>query len=87
MNPEFPFIASGALLIAGGAARSGGFPKSTLNSLIGTAVLALIASATVNTQVAPLIRAIGMLYLLAVIIATIKVIDDSKKKAKKGNKK
>lgn len=80
MSPEFPFIASGALLLVGGVARNKGFPKDTVKSLAGTAVLALVASATVDTAVAPLVRAIGLLYLLATAVATIKIMDDAKKK-------
>lgn len=86
MSPEFPFIASGALLLIGGAARNRGFPKDTIKSLIGTAALALVASATKDYPIAPVVRAIGFLYLLTVAMATIKIIDDyhsSKKKDKK----
>lgn len=85
MSPEFPFIASGALLVIGGVARNKGFPQDTVKSLAGTAVLALVASATNNTPVAPLVRAIGLLYLLTTALATIKIMDDAKKKDKKND--
>ena len=83
MSPEFPFIASGALLLIGGTARNKGFPKDTIKSLTGTAALALVASATANTPVAPMVRAIGLLYLLTVIVATVRIMDESKKKKRK----
>lgn len=83
MSPEFPFIASGVLLVVGGVARNKGFPKDTVKSLAGTAVLALIASATTSTRIEPVVRAIGLLYLLTVGMATIKILNDSLNKDKK----
>lgn len=85
MSPEFPFIASGVLLLIGGTASNGGFPDDTVKSLVGTAILALVASATTGTQIAPLVRAIGILYLLTSALATIKLIDSAKKKDKKND--
>ena len=83
MSPEFPFIASGVLLLIGGAARNGGFPQDAIKSLAGTAVLALVASATNGTKIAPVVRALGLLYLLTVGMATIKALDSAKKKKRK----
>ena len=80
MSPEFPFILSGALILIGGTIENNGYPKNGIRSLIGTLILALVASATNNTPVAPMVRAIGLLYLLAAAMRTVKVIDSAKDK-------
>lgn len=86
MSPEFPFIASGVLLLIGGAARNKGFPKDTIKSLIGTAALALVASATKDFRIAPVVSAIGFLYLLTVGMATINIMSVASAKKNKEKK-
>lgn len=73
MNPEMPFLAGGAIIIAGGVAREKAIPKNSVNALIGTAALVIVASMTAGTVVAPLVRAIGLLYLMACVIAAVKL--------------
>lgn len=79
MNPEFPFLAAGAVSVIGGAIREKGWPDNVARSIIGTIVLVVVASATTNSRVAPLVRAVGMLLLLASVMAAVKA---SQKKGK-----
>lgn len=71
MNPEMPFLAAGAISIAGGVAKHHGFPPNILTSVIGTVVLVIFASATAGSKIAPLVRAIGLLVLLVTVIAAV----------------
>lgn len=80
MRPEMPFLAAGAVSIAGGAIAEKKWPKNTARSIIGTVVLVVVASATANTRVAPLVNAIGLLFLLASVISAVKAAQDSKGK-------
>lgn len=83
MRAEMPYLAAGAIAIGGGAIKNHGWPSNTLTSVIGTVALVILASATSDTRFAPLVRAIGMLVLLAAFIAaTNAVIAAKKKKAK-----
>lgn len=86
MAPETPFFASGALLLGAGIARTGGFPQDTLKAVLAVLALALIASATANTKAAPVVRAIGLLFLLASGMAAIRTFYDAAEKRKKAKK-
>ena len=72
MRPEMPFLAAGAVAIAGGAIKEKKWPAHTASSIIGTVVLVVAASATAGTRVAPLVHAIGLLLLLTAIMAAVK---------------
>ena len=71
MRPELPYMAAGTVAIVGGIAREGAFPKAGLNAVVGTVILVVVVSATAGTAVAPLARAIGMLLLLASVMAAV----------------
>jgi hypothetical protein len=71
MNPEMPFLAAGAISLAGGVAKAKGLPSNAMQSVIGTVVLVIVASATANTRIAPLVRAVGLLLLLAATMAAV----------------
>lgn len=73
MNPEMPFLLGGGVILAGGVAREKSIPKNTVPALMGTAALVVVASMTAGTVAAPLVRAIGLLYLLACVIASVKL--------------
>jgi peptidoglycan/LPS O-acetylase OafA/YrhL len=79
VNPEFPFLAAGAVTIVGGAIREKRWPSNSTKAIIGTVTLVIVASATGNTKVAPLVQAIGLLFLLAAVLATVKAVNKSKK--------
>lgn len=72
MSPEFPFLAAGAVALIGGARREGGFPRNGVKAVVGTIVLVLVASTTAGTSVAPLVRAIGLVLLMAAVMAAAK---------------
>lgn len=72
MRPELPFLASGAVAVIGGAIHEKKWPDNTVRSVIGTVVLVVVASATADTKVAPLVHAIGLLLLLTSIMAAVR---------------
>lgn len=80
MRPEMPFLAAGAIAIGGGAIKNHGWPTNTLTSVIGTVALVIFASATADSKIAPLVRAIGLLVLLAASMAAIKSVISARKK-------
>lgn len=71
MGPELPYLGAGIVSIVGGAIREKKWPANTAQSLVGTVVLVIAASATAETRIAPLVRAIGMLLLLAAVLAAV----------------
>lgn len=71
-RPEIPYLAAGAVSIIGGAARDKQWPKDATRALIGTIAAVLLASASADTKLAPLVHAIGLLVLLAATMAAIK---------------
>lgn len=83
MRAEMPYLAAGSVAIIGGVAREGAWPVSGLNSLIGTTVLVIAASAMSESPVAPLVRAIGLLFLMASVMAAVPAFTKPKKAAKK----
>lgn len=81
MRPEMPYLAAGAIAIGGGAIKNHGWSANTLSAVIGTVALVIVASATADTKIAPLVRAFGLLVLLsAIMAATTAVIKANKKK-------
>lgn len=79
MRPELPFLAAGAVAITGGAIKEHKWPANTTNAVIGTVVLTLVASATGTSRFAPLVHAIGLLLLLATVMAAVTAVQNSKK--------
>lgn len=74
-----PFLAAGAVAIVGGIARDKAFPKNGITAVVGTVVLVIVASATAGTKVAPLVRAIGLLLLMASVMAATLSVQKAKK--------
>lgn len=72
-RPELPFLAAGSIAVAGATLRDGKFPALGRPAL-GVVALVLIASATINTRVAPLIHALGLLILLATVMGATKIV-------------
>lgn len=79
MRPEFPFLASGAIALTGGAIAEKQWPAKWASVVIGTVILVLVASATNESKVAPLVRAIGLLLVLTSTMAAVKRVNESKK--------
>jgi peptidoglycan/LPS O-acetylase OafA/YrhL len=71
VRPEMPYLAAGAVAIAGGTAKQGHFPSNGISALTATAVVVVLASATAGTKVAPIVRAIGLLLLMATVMAAV----------------
>jgi len=81
MRAEMPYLAAGAVSIIGGTAREGRFPSHGLNAVIGTVVLVIAASATSDTKIAPLVRAIGLLLLMTSVMAAVPAFNTKKVKS------
>jgi hypothetical protein len=73
-----PYLAAGAITIAGGAIREHKFPTDGHKAIIGTVALVIVASATGESKIAPLVHAIGLLLLLAAVMTTVKAVKERK---------
>jgi hypothetical protein len=82
-RPELPYLAAGAVSIVGGARRANGWPATGGRVIIATIVLVIVASASNNSKIAPLVHAFGILLLLVAVMATVNAELTSKKKGKK----
>lgn len=72
MSPELPYLAAGAVAIAGGTAKAGKFPPpEAVRALFGTILLVILASATANSKAAPVVHAVGLLVLLGAMMAAV----------------
>lgn len=80
MRPELPYFAAGAVAIVGGTVRDKGWPSEGINAILGTLVLGVVASASAGTRIAPLVHAIGLLLLLASVLAAVNSVNSQKGK-------
>jgi hypothetical protein len=80
VRPELPYLAAGSIAIAGGMAREKSWPKSGARAVIATVVLVIVASATAETALAPLVRAIGLLAVLGAIMSATPVVTKARRK-------
>lgn len=80
MQPELPYLGAGALSIAGGVIATGKWPTNSLKVIIATVTLVLFASATADTKIAPVVRAIGILFFIAALFGTVRASMNRKKK-------
>lgn len=67
-KPEYLVMGAGGLAFAGGFAESNGFPPNGYVVLSATAALTLIASATNNSPVQPVMTGLAGLMLLTAAI-------------------
>jgi len=81
-RPELPYLAAGAVSIIGGVRRTDGWPANGAKTILATLVLVIVASATAGGRLAPLVRAFGLLVLLAAVMATVNTELKNKKKGK-----
>lgn len=79
MRPELPFLGAGAVALIGGTARAKGFPPNGLNAVVGTTALVIVASATAGSRIAPLVHALGLLLLMASVMAATRQFSPPKK--------
>lgn len=77
-----PYLAAGGISLISGAIVEHKWPSNSTRVLIGTVTLVVIASATGETKLAPLVHAVGLLTLLTAAMAATKTIQASKKAAK-----
>lgn len=79
MSPEYPYLAAGTVAIIGGAIREQGWPPNVLKSVIGTIGLTIAASTTANSRFAPAVHALGLLLLLASVMAAVRAASEAHK--------
>lgn len=72
MRPELPYLAAGLISVAGAVRAERGWPPNLTRSVIGTAVLVIVASMSTDTKLAPLVRAIGLLFAMAAVFAAVR---------------
>jgi hypothetical protein len=80
MRPELPYLAAGGIAIAGGWAKEKKFPSEGPKAVLFTVILVTVVSATANTPVAPLFRALGLLVLLGAVFAAVPAFQAKEKK-------
>ena len=68
MRPELPYLAAGGIVLAGSAIKNKGTPDNMMLSVMGTAILVIVASATGGSRVAPLVHAIGILLVIGAVL-------------------
>ncbi len=78
MRPEMPFLTAGAVALIGGVKREGGFPSNGVTAVVATVALVIVASATSGTKLAPVVRAVGLLVLLAAVMSAVPAFDRKK---------
>jgi len=71
VSAEGPIIATGAVAIAAGYAREGGWPAKGTTALVSTALLVVFASFTSRTKAAPLVAALAWLMLIAALLSAV----------------
>lgn len=82
MRTELPYLAAGGVAIAGGMAEAKAWPPSGTRAVLATLVMVIVASATNNTAIAPLVRALGFLVLLGAIMAAVPVLAANQTRSK-----
>lgn len=70
-RPELPVMLAGGLIIAGGYAAEGKWPKYGTESLAAVGLLVLGVAAAGRTVIGPVVSALAWLFLLGVAYATI----------------
>ncbi|HXK36068.1 MAG TPA: hypothetical protein VJ553_00615 [Candidatus Paceibacterota bacterium] len=80
MRPELPFLAAGGIAIAGGMARDRTWPKDGTRAALATMILVIVASATADSPLAPVVRAMGLLAVLGAVLVTVPVISKAQVK-------
>jgi peptidoglycan/LPS O-acetylase OafA/YrhL len=83
-GPELPYLGAGALALVGGAIKQGHWPSNSLAAIIATVMLVVFASATGDTKIAPVVRAIGLLFFMAALFGVVRAsVNKQKTKTKK----
>jgi peptidoglycan/LPS O-acetylase OafA/YrhL len=84
MRPEMPYLAAGTVALVAGFVREGGWPSEGIGAVVGTLALTVVASATGGSDFAPLVRAVGLLLLMAAIFAAVPAVQAAQKRKRKG---
>lgn len=76
-SPEAPFIASTVLVIAAAVKRDGKIEGTAFRAVLATIAIVVVASLTAHTRAAPIVRALGIVYLLASAMLAINVFTEN----------
>lgn len=82
MNAEIPFFAAGVASIAGGYRREGQFPADGFKAVLATIGLVILSSATNDTKLAPLVRAIGVILFIGALYGAVQAFSSPPVKTK-----
>jgi peptidoglycan/LPS O-acetylase OafA/YrhL len=80
-----PYLAAGAIAIGAGFVRERKWPAEGTGALVGTIALVVVASASAETRVAPLVRAFGLLLLMISVFVAVPAFQAAQHKKSKGN--
>lgn len=71
MNPTVPILASAGLVMAGGYAQEGAFPKYGVRALASFGLILVIVAFLAETRIRSVVNAFAWLFLLGVLYATV----------------
>jgi len=82
VNAEIPYLAAGVTAIAGGYRSQGQFPADGYKAVLATTGLVILASASNDTKLAPLVRAVGFVLFMGALYGAVKAFQTPAKKSK-----
>lgn len=71
MDPEVPFIIAGVVAVVGGYAKEKGWPRNGTKAVLATGALAIVASVTAGTSLAPYVTALGWLAVAGAVYGAV----------------
>lgn len=76
-------LLAGGIALAGGFAKEGHWPDKGVEAVIGTLGLTLLASATQNSRIGPIVRAFAWLLLLVAVYSVVPALHHTVKQTVK----
>jgi hypothetical protein len=83
MNAETPYAAAGLITLASYSAKERNWPAAGHRIILATIILIIVASASNNTVIAPLVKAVGYLVLISSVIANTPIYSKAQNASKK----
>lgn len=79
-DPAYPLLAAGAIVLAAGVAKSGGWPDNGGKAVIGTVGLVVVGTALGRTAAAPIVSALAWLILLGAVYGSVPALAAARSK-------